>query len=334
MYETRELFNPDKTAALYERSGIRRPEGCDHYIAVFEDGRPVAAAGIKGSILMGFAVEKSRQGEGLSALLCTELIRIGSDTGVETFYIFTKPERAFLFAACGFRMIGCTGCTALLEWGACSVEDFAGQLRKVSDDKPSGAACIVMNGNPFTLGHRHLAVRAAWENPWVYVIVVEEDASEFPYRIRLELIREGLKDLQNVTVLGGSHYVISHLTFPDYFLKDKDIGEARAEMDLELFCSHIAPALKISRRYVGQEPYCAVTASYNREMKRILPQRGIELVEIPRRESDGLAISAGEVRALLRNGKTEDAKRLLPPVTVQFLDTSEGYEVIKALRNK
>lgn len=331
MLETRELFNPDKTAALYEESGIRRPEGCDHYIGVFEDGIPVGAAAIRGGILMGFAVAGNRQGEGILPLLCTELMRIGGDGGVETFHIYTKPDRAFLFAACGFREIARAGYTALLEWGACSVEDYTAKLRVLSAGKPAGAACIVMNGNPFTLGHRYLAERAASENPWLYVIVVEEDASEFPYRVRLALIRDGLEDLPNVTVLGGSRYVISRLTFPAYFLKEEEAGEARAEIDLELFYTHIAPALKVARRYVGREPYCAVTSSYNRQMKRILPERGIGLVEIPRKESDGQAISAGGVRALLREGRGTEALRLLPPVTAHYLETAEGIIVREGL---
>lgn len=47
-------------------------------------------------------------------------------------------------------------------------------------------------------------------------------------------------------------------------------------------------------RFVGTEPFCQVTSAYNREMKRILPEYGIEVVEIPRKQLDGLEISASQ----------------------------------------
>ena len=46
-------------------------------------------------------------------------------------------------------------------------------------------------------------------------------------------------------------------------------------------------------------------------MKELLPESGIELIEIPRL----LSISASRVRALIREGKPEEAKDLVPETT-------------------
>jgi [citrate (pro-3S)-lyase] ligase len=42
---------------------------------------------------------------------------------------------------------------------------------------------IVMNANPFTLGHRWLVEQAARQCDWLHLFVVKEDASCFPITI-------------------------------------------------------------------------------------------------------------------------------------------------------
>ena len=82
---------------------------------------------------------------------------------------------------------------------------------------------IVMNCNPFTRGHRYLIESAAKQVDTLYVFVVEEDKSFFPFTERLMLVRNGIKDLSNVIVLPSGKFMISSLTFPEYFVK-KMIG--------------------------------------------------------------------------------------------------------------
>jgi len=334
MLEVREIFRPEITDDIYKSAGIKRPEDCDSTIGIFDGGELLATASIRDNILVGFAVSSRARGEGLLATLCTALINIGMSNGHRTFYIFTKPEKAFLFSACGFREIARNPpYSALLEWGETSVDQYVQKLRAFSRDKPDGAGCIVMNANPFTLGHRYLAEYAAGESRWLYVVVVEAEKSIFPFHVRMELIQKGLRDLPNVTVLGGGQYVISALTFPTYFSKEGDVGPAQTGLDLALFCSYIAPALKVKRRYVGEEPYCETTRAYNKSMKAALPPRGIEVVEIPRKEKDGEYISASHVRNLIREGKTEQTKKLLPESTYEFLLTPEGEEIAEKIRH-
>lgn len=333
MYEVREIFNPEKTDSIYKNVGIKRPKDCDNTIAIYDGEELVATASIKDNILVGFAVSPQMQGEGLLAILCTNLINIGMRNGHSTFYIFTKPEKSFLFSDCGFKEIACNPpYTCLLEWGESTINTYTQKLRAISENKPDNAACIVMNANPFTLGHEYLAEFAAKESPWLYVIVVETEKSVFPFKERMELIQKGLEKIPNVTVLSGGQYVISLLTFPTYFSKEGDVGSAQTGLDLALFCNYIAPALKVTVRYVGQEPYCDTTRAYNNSMKAILPARGVEVVEITRKDKDGEAISASHVRNLIREGKIEQTKSLLPESTYQLLFTPMGRQIVEKIK--
>lgn len=68
---------------------------------------------------------------------------------------------------------------------------------------------IVMNCNPFTLGHLYLIEYAAKEVTQLFIFVVEEDASFFSFDNRIMLVKEGTKHLKNVTVLPSGQYMIS-----------------------------------------------------------------------------------------------------------------------------
>lgn len=80
---------------------------------------------------------------------------------------------------------------------------------------------IVMNANPFTLGHRWLVEQAASQCDWLHLFVVKEDASCFSYHDRFKLIEQGITGIDKVTLHPGSAYLISRATFPGYFLKEQ-----------------------------------------------------------------------------------------------------------------
>ena len=188
------------------------------------------------------------------------------------------------------------------------LQAWLGRIRRhrFPDGMRVGAA--VMNCNPFTLGHRHLITEALKKVDRLFVFVVEEDASRFPFRDRLELVRRGVEDLPNVRVLPSGQFMISARTFGDYFNKDDpdvDHTAVDASVDVRIFCRHIAPALNISVRFVGEEPFCQVTRQYNEAMRNMLPRHGIELCVIKRLEADGAPISASRVRDLLRQLERE-----------------------------
>ncbi|MDR2301733.1 MAG: [citrate (pro-3S)-lyase] ligase [Deltaproteobacteria bacterium] len=324
----RELYDPAATDELHARVGLKFPDGSDSTVGIFEGDELIACGSIKGDVLVGFAVSPKSQGEGLLARLCTELINRGVESGLFTFYVFTKPETAAHFEESGFKaIVSAPPHVTMLEWGENSVEKFLKSLRNLAKDGPGQAAAIVMNANPFTLGHRHLALTAARESEKLYVMVVEEDKSFFPFADRLKMVRAGLADLKNVTVIPSGKYVISDLTFPTYFLKESDVSQARCDLDLRLFGELIAPALKVNVRYVGSEPYCRITNQYNSAMAKILPEYAVTVKEIKRIENGLEPIGASRVRELLKAGLLEKTKSLVPRSTYDFLEKWSGREV-------
>ncbi len=179
---------------------------------------------------------------------------------------------------------------------------------------------IVMNCNPFTLGHRYLVEQALKRCDHLIVFVVEEDKSVFPFAERLELVRKNLSDLKNVSVIPSGQFIISSRTFKEYFNKES-LQERKVDtsLDVNLFGKEIAPCLNISMRFAGEEPFDNVTRQYNASMARILPQYGVKFIEIPRMKYKGRPVSASEVRRLAEARQFDKLKKLVPPLTLRYL---------------
>jgi citrate lyase synthetase len=140
------------------------------------------------------------------------------------------------------------------------------------------------------------------------------------------MVREGTKDLKNVTVVPSGNFIVSQTTFPEYFIKieDEDLTD-NTEYDITLFAEAIAPKLHITYRFAGEERVDHLTAAYNLAMKKILPEHGIRFVEIPRKtvvDGDDTAISAKLVRKRLEQESMEELSDLLPESTVRVLGMS------------
>ncbi|MDR1658189.1 MAG: adenylyltransferase/cytidyltransferase family protein [Deltaproteobacteria bacterium] len=190
---------------------------------------------------------------------------------------------------------------------------------KAEGDGKIGA--IIMNCNPFTLGHRYLIEKALEEVDNLYIFVVEEDQFDFKLNDRIAMIKKGVAHVgDRVKVISSGNYIISNRTFPEYFAKTELTTEkVDTTNDLALFGAVIAPALNITHRFIGEEPYCNVTRQYNETMKRILPPMGIAVHEIPRMEKDGQAISASLVRQLLEDQDWPILEGLVPSTTHNYL---------------
>ena len=294
MYYVEEI-QIEKAKELLESCGLSIPSGIDYTAGVYNDnGKLVATGSLKGDMIQGIAVDPAFQGEDLTAKVFTHLIQT---TDRESLYLFTKPDKVQQFVGLGMRHVATARPYAgLLEWGKEGVKEFQEYITQFADGK---ASCLVMNCNPFTLGHRYLIEKAASESNRVFVFVVEENASLFSFEDRINMVRMGTADLENVIVLGGGRYMISDVTFPSYFTKEEDFAKAHTAMDAEIFASCIAPVLNVNRRYVGTEPNSTVTAVYNEALKKRLPRAGVEVVEVPRLEVNGEVVSASKVRGLL-----------------------------------
>lgn len=209
------------------------------------------------------------------------------------------------------------------------IEQYTADILKDNPLPSADAVCgsIVMNCNPFTKGHRYLIEHAASQVDRLYVFVVEEDKSFFKFNDRFEMVRQGSADLNNVVVVPSGKFIISALTFPEYFMKDY-VKEKNFDvtMDLEIFCKHIAAPLNIKKRFAGEEPFDPVTSNYNENMRKILPQYGMEFCEIPRLAIDNeRVINATEVRRLLKEGDFEAIREYVPETTLQIL--KEKYTI-------
>jgi len=222
-----------------------------------------------------------------------------------------------------FGIFGATREIGLLDSGSGYAEelrDYKEKLSQVHRGIFGRVGSIVMNCNPFTLGHRYLIEQAAAQVARLYVFAVEEDKSIFPFADRLALIKAGTADLSNVTVLPSGKFIISSLTFTDYFNKEALQDQAiDPTMDVSLFAKEIAPTMNITVRFAGEEPLDKVTKQYNDTMRRILPQFGVEFVEIPRVEFAGQVISASRVRRLLADKDFEGISKIVPPTTLNYL---------------
>lgn len=319
---------------LLAACGLSLAQEADDTVGIYDEEGELAATGsLCGDMLQMIAVSPRHQGEDLAARVLTWLVNRAVEKGLSSLYLFTKPEKTTQFLALGFRKAAVARPhAALLEWGSGGIGLYCEALRQTAAGYGNPeAAAVVMNCNPFTLGHQYLVETAAAREKRVYLLAVEEEKSEFPFSERLLMIRRGVARLPNVTVLSGGRYVVSSLTFPSYFTRETELAKAHCSIDLELFVRQIAPALGVRRRYVGTEPLSPVTSVYNQTMKELLPPAGIEVVEVPRIEVLGAPVSASRVRALIGAGDWDAVRELVPATTLAHLRSPACEQAVRRL---
>ena len=295
-------------------NGLRLEEVDSYCVIEGPDGEILAGGGIQKDTLKCLAVAESARSEGLLAPIVSRLLEIGSDYPQRK--VFTKPANRAIFESLGFHLVAAAPEAILLTDGK-ELDRYCQSLCQHSGHARAGV--IVMNANPFTRGHAYLIEKALEQVDRLFVIPVREDVSRFPYAERKAMMEAATADDPRVTVLEGSEWQISALTFPTYFLKDlSTAAETQMRLDIDLFARHIAPALGISVRFVGSEPLDELTARYNALMQRILPEHGVEVIEIPRL-TEGEPVSASSVRAALDEGSFSQAAALTPSTTHPYL---------------
>ena len=180
---------------------------------------------------------------------------------------------------------------------------------------------IVMNCNPFTLGHRYLIEKAAGNVDFLCVFVVEEDKQYYSFEDRFEMVKRGTIDLPNVRVLPSGKFILSKETFEQYFNKESITEVEDMSWDIRIFGEVVAQKLGITHRFVGEEPKDIVTREYNETMKKILPEYGITVIEIPRiyTQDGSEIISATTVRKLVQKQDWEALKKYCPMSTVEYI---------------
>lgn len=335
-----------RVEAFLAANGLRlAPLDCYVVVTRDEDGNEIlAGGGLDGNVIKCVAVSESARSEGLMNILVSRLIVIAREEGRDSVKAFTKPENEGIFKSLGFGLLASAPKAILMENGSGGLPEYRKYLESLARLGRNGA--IVMNANPFTKGHRYLVEQAASQVDNLYVIVVKEDRSRFPYVERKAMIEAGCAGLDNVVVCGGSDYAISAATFPTYFLKKlDDATDTQIALDLDLFVNHIAQPLGVTVRFAGSEPEDALTRRYNELMAEILPgtsvavvrqdhqpdpelvkgsalrqaRRPIDFVEIPRLEQKGKPLSATSLRRALDKGGFKEAMEYIPKSTVPYL---------------
>lgn len=316
-----ETGHPDRRRGQLEDflsgCGLELDAYVEYTVLLVDGGEIVATGSLDGMTVKCVAVAPDRQGEGLAAQVMTELRREAWARGHRQLMLYTKPRNRLMFAELGFSPLAETRDCLLMESGR---GGFARFLASLPGAASGVIGCIVANANPFTLGHRYLVEQALERCDVLRVFILSEDKSLFSPEARMSLAKAGCAGLSRVSFHDTGPYLISSATFPDYFLRDRLTADrAFCELDVAMFGERIAPEMGITRRFVGTEPEDGVTRMYNECLKARLPNYGIEVVELARREAEGSVISAGRVRALYREGKLEALRPMVPETTLEYL---------------
>lgn len=350
--------------AFLKRNGLRFDDM--HYYAVItdDDGEMIAGGGLKGNVIKCVAVDDAHKGEAIANTLISHLIAHANKEGHSNVMLFTKPKNRQLFESLSFRLLAEAPEAVLMETGIGGINNMVEQLKKIKEEgevcKENNQECkeeektnlnittpqhlnpstpqplttttplrgvVVMNCNPFTLGHRYLIEQAAKQVERLFVMVVREDCSLFAYAERKAMVEQGVAHLENVTVIDGSEYAISQATFPTYFLKRlDDAADTQMLLDLDLFSRHIAPALGATVRFVGTEPTDRLTRRYNQLMHEVLA----DVREIVRLEKEGNAVSASRVRKAMEHGDMSTIRQLVPPTTLPYIIAHLATQALQA----
>ncbi|AVK61792.1 [citrate (pro-3S)-lyase] ligase [Lactobacillus sp. CBA3605] len=298
-------------------------EQVDYTVGIYDGSQLIGTGSLYQNIIKCVAIDPAATQQNLLAPLIKALLDQLTETQYEAAFVYTKPKTAPYFEAMGFKVIVTTAEVSLLEWGYPNFDDYQAYLRR--HKRPSdNAAAIVMNANPFTLGHQYLIEQALKSSDVVYVFVVSEDRSQFKTATRLAMVRRAVAINQRVVVLETNHYLVSNATFPAYFLKDQAnlaVAKTQACLDATLFLTKIKPVLAIQQRFVGAEPDSPVTQIYNDQMAQVFADQ-LPLTVVPRLQQAGRPISATTVRQALAVGDWATVAQQVPPINKQFLKGS------------
>ena len=329
-----------------------RLDDVDYYATLVDETTDeiVAGGGLKEGVIKCVAVADGHKGEAVANQIVSHLIAHANVDGHQCVKLFTKPQNRQMFESMSFRLLAEAPKAILMETGIGGIKRYSEELEsekgKVKSEKSNGKlhhlnpstpqpimpqrGIIIMNCNPFTLGHRYLIEQAAQQVDTLYILVVREDCSMFGYDERKAMIVRGVAHIDNVVVCDGSEYSISATTFPTYFLKSlSDASDTQMTLDIDLYRRHIAPALGATVRFVGTEPDDPLTRRYNELMKSMLP----DVREVARLEKSGVAVSASRVRKAIVENHLALAARLVPLTTVPYIVAHLATRALKAELN-
>lgn len=320
------LLEKDKidVETLLKQEGIRFEENVEKTFGKYENAKLIATASIYKNIIKCVAIDPSYKGGAIFNEMMTTLLSELNQNSYDAAFVYTKPIYETSFASIGFKEIERVGNELIfMEKSRYGFKSYLNKLRqrKVDGDV---IGSIVLNANPFTLGHQYLVDYGSKHSTYLHIFVVSEDASYFSAKDRYEMVKLGVKNYDNIIIHTTDSYLVSAATFPSYFIdEEKSVTKIHASLDARIFKYHIGKALEIDKRFVGTEPNDEATRIYNESMREIFeenPNPNVpELVEIPRKKFAGEVISASRVRKLLDEGKIDKIKDLVPQTTFDYI---------------
>lgn len=315
--DLKDSYYYEQWQVLIEKEGlvIENLDDITETFGIYEDDELIATGSYFENVLKYLAIEPEFQGGAVFNKLVSTLINELATQNIFHVFVFTKPQYKQSFEYLGFQVVAETDVSVLLETGDYSINQYIADLPKV-DGKNISA--IVMNANPFTLGHRYLVEQAAKASDYVYLFVVNQDASLFTTKERMDLIEQGTSDLDNVLVVSGGQYMVSFVTFPSYFIKSRaDVATYQTQLDAQVF-KRVAKALHITKRFVGSEPYSPTTEIYNQSLAKVLPPE-VSLEILDRKAVQKDIISATKVRSAIQNNDLTKVQKYVPVTTFKFI---------------
>ncbi|MDK8276860.1 MAG: [citrate (pro-3S)-lyase] ligase [Peptoniphilus duerdenii] len=307
---------------LLHDQNINFEENIDTTFGQYEGDKLVASASIYKNIIKCVAIDDSYKGGAVFNSLMTSILNEIHEKNFDKAFVYTKPVYENSFSSIGFEKIEDVGTDLIFMERA--HHGFKTYLQNLEKEKVPGdnIGAVVLNANPFTLGHRYLIEYGKAHSDHLHIFVVSEDESYFNTEDRFNMVKLGTSDLANISLHKTDNYLISSATFPSYFIdEDKSVTKIQASLDAKIFKNHIAKVLNIKKRFVGEEKTDQTTNIYNQTMKEIFekePNR-IELIEIPRKKTSDETISASKVRAFLRDGELEKIKGFVPETTYNYI---------------
>lgn len=192
---------------------------------------------------------------------------------------------------------------------------------------------VILTANPITKGHEYLIKVAKSKCDILYVFIVEENSFDFTTTERLNLVRSVVDD-PDIIVLTTGKVMTARYTFPDYYQKEHTCTDITlnpmSDLHFYLFGSIVAPILRISKRYVGEEIKGSVTDYYNNKLLSTLPLYGIDVEVIPRLCSlDGKAVSASKVRNLIIKQDVQALSAVLSSTVLEYVIETRFEHIIR-----
>lgn len=319
----------NEVKSFLAKQGLKLDNNVEYTVALYNGDKVVATGSFEGRILKCIAVDHSYRGMGITNKIISDLVSEQYRRDNSHLFVYTTPCNDKIFKDLGFYKVAeVANKVILLENNPSGIRDF---VEKIKKKKVNGKiiSSVIVNCNPFTLGHKYLIEKASKESDIVHVFIVSENKSVFPADVRYKLVKDGLRHLTNIVLHKGEDYIISSATFPSYFIKKQsETVKTHTLLDVEVFTRYIVPELGINRRYVGEEPLCEVTRTYNDTLKEMLPRCGVKVIEVPRVIIGESVTSASRVRKLIKEHKLQEVKSLVPGTTYTFLMSHEAAPII------